>query len=156
MARMRWRASCARLSFAKTPQNPESRLRNNVTGGSGSYSFQAHFEFWRGTGQNLEVRGQARWCFLTPLVEFENRQSRSLGQILLFDGCRQKRLSKPLPGLCKGHERSETTGTRLNGSTIMATIEVLCGLSRRGVAPRLTAMTRSAIPSTYQRMKLVR
>jgi hypothetical protein len=29
--------------FAKTPQNPESRLRNNVTGGSGSYSFQAHF-----------------------------------------------------------------------------------------------------------------
>ena len=37
------------LSFAKTPQNPESRLRNNVTGGSGSYSFQAHFEFWRGT-----------------------------------------------------------------------------------------------------------
>jgi phosphatidylserine/phosphatidylglycerophosphate/cardiolipin synthase-like enzyme len=39
------------LSFAKTPQDPESRPGNNVTGGSACYSFQTHFEFWRGTGR---------------------------------------------------------------------------------------------------------
>ncbi len=31
------------LSFAKTPQNPELRPRNNVIGGSACYSFQTHF-----------------------------------------------------------------------------------------------------------------
>src|SRR5712664_737530 len=37
------------LSFAKTPYYPESLSRNNVTGGRACYSFQTHFEFWRGT-----------------------------------------------------------------------------------------------------------
>jgi hypothetical protein len=36
------------LPFAKTPHYPESLSRNNVTGGCTRYSFQSHFEFWRG------------------------------------------------------------------------------------------------------------
>jgi hypothetical protein len=36
--------------FAKSPQAPESRPRNNVTGLSADYSFQTYFEFWRRTG----------------------------------------------------------------------------------------------------------
>ena len=39
------------LSFAKTPQGPESGPRNNVTEHSACYSFQTHFEFWRTTGE---------------------------------------------------------------------------------------------------------
>jgi len=39
------------LSFAKTPQGPESGLRNNVTEHSACYSFQTHFEFWRTTAR---------------------------------------------------------------------------------------------------------
>ena len=42
-------ASNRSLAFAKTPQDIESCPRNNVTGGSACYSFQTHFEFWRGT-----------------------------------------------------------------------------------------------------------
>ncbi len=44
------------LSFAKTPHYPESLSRNNVTGGRACYSFQTHFEFWRGTGNSRSVR----------------------------------------------------------------------------------------------------
>src|SRR5216683_1348134 len=47
-------------------------------------------------------------------------------------------------------------GMRLNGSTVMAVIEGPCGLSKLAVVPRLTAMTRSAIPRNCQRMKLLR
>ncbi len=47
-------------------------------------------------------------------------------------------------------------GTRLNGSTVMATIEVPCGLSKRAAVPRLTAITKSAIPKTCHRRKVLR
>jgi len=42
-------ASNRSLLFAKTTQDIESCPRNDVTGGSACYSFQTHFEFWRGT-----------------------------------------------------------------------------------------------------------
>jgi hypothetical protein len=47
------------LSLAKTPQDPKSRPRNNVTGGSACYSFQTHFEFWRGTGVDSNLNGDS-------------------------------------------------------------------------------------------------
>jgi hypothetical protein len=39
------------LSFAKTPHNPDSLPRNNVTGGCACYSFQKDFEYWQGTAK---------------------------------------------------------------------------------------------------------
>ena len=50
------RRPIGRLSFAKTPQDPELRPRNNVIDGSACYSFQTHFRFWRGASRALPVQ----------------------------------------------------------------------------------------------------
>jgi hypothetical protein len=41
--------------------NPESPPRNNVTGGCACYSFETHFEFWRGTTAPKLSQDTDRW-----------------------------------------------------------------------------------------------
>ena len=47
-------------------------------------------------------------------------------------------------------------GIKLKGSTVKASVAIPCGLISPAVVPRVAAITRSEIPSTCQRMKLLR
>lgn len=51
---------------------------------------------------------------------------------------------------------TKNVGIRLSGSTVIAAIEGPCGSSIPAVVPRLTAVTRSNIPSACQKIKLPR
>jgi hypothetical protein len=51
---------------------------------------------------------------------------------------------------------TKNVGMRLNGSTVIGNIEGPCGSNKRAVVPRLTAVTRSSIPSICQAIKLPR
>ena len=60
------------LSFAKTPHYPEFFFRNYVTSGCAYYSFQNHFESWRGTGISKYCLGCAQNGLSLGALDFRN------------------------------------------------------------------------------------